>query len=288
MTSSTLPQIAILGATGATGQALVDHLSTRACMPRAITRNPEKAIALFGDRATVAMGDLADRESLTAALSGIDVVHHIPPVFDDREEDYAANLIAAAGAAGVKRITYHSVLHAPTPAMPHHRRKSMVELMLRESPLQWTILQPAMYMQTPLSFFDRAGGRFAPTFDPGKPFNPIEVTDLVEATANILLQPGHEFATYELAGSERLDCRRMAEILSDVSGAPITLGSNDAEAFAHKRGGARGFDARQIAELIAMYRHYDDHGLVGNGNVLTMILGRSPRDFAFAAGQALA
>jgi uncharacterized protein YbjT (DUF2867 family) len=287
MTSSHLPQIAIIGATGATGRALVDHLATRGCTPRAITRNADKA-GLFGDRATIAVGDLADRASLIDALVGIDIVHYIPPVFDDREEDYAAELIAAAGAAGVRRVAYHSVLHAPTPAMPHHRRKSMVELMLRESPLEWTILQPAMYMQTPLSFFDRASGRFAPTFDPAKPFNPIEVTDLVEATATILLQPGHEFATYELAGTERLDCHRMAEILSAVSGTPVSLGSNDPEDFARARGAARGFDARQIGELIAMYRHYDGHGLVGNGNVLTMLLGRAPRDFAFAVRHALA
>jgi NAD(P)H dehydrogenase (quinone) len=287
MTISHTPNIAILGATGLTGRALIDHLATRGCRPVAITRNVDKA-GSFGDRATPRAGDLADRASLTAALAGIEVAHLIPPVFDDREEDYAANLIAAAIDAGVRRITYHSVLHAPTPAMPHHRRKSMVELMLRESPLQWTNLQPAMYMQTPLSFYDREAGTFAPTFDPAKPFNPIDMTDLIEATASILLQPGHEFATYELAGAERLDCRDMAEILTAVSGETVTLGSNDPEAFARRRGAGRGFDTRQIQELLMMYRHYDDHGLVGNGNVLTMILGRLPRDFAYAVRQALA
>lgn len=282
----TYPNIAILGATGATGRALIDHLASRGCVPRAITRDPAKAD--FGSRATVAAGNLADRASLSAAFAGIDVVHHIPPVFDDREEEYAANIIAAGLEAGVRQVTYHSVLHAPTPAMPHHRRKSMVELMLRESPLEWTILQPAMYMQTPLSFFDATASSFAPTFDPSKWFNPIEITDLVEAVANILLQPGHEFATYELAGSQRLDCRDMAAILSEVTGKPVALGSNDAEEFARRRGANRGFDARQIDELIAMYRHYDDHGLIGNGNVLTMLLGRPTRDFAFAVRAARA
>lgn len=287
MTTSYTPTIAIFGATGLTGRALIDHLAMRGCTPIAVTRDPAKAVS-FGDRAVARAGDLGDRASLAKALAGVDVAHLIPPVFDDREEDYAANLIAAAIDAGVRRITYHSVLHSPTPAMPHHRRKSMVELMLRESPLEWTNLQPAMYMQTPLSFFDRPGATFSPTFDPSKPFNPIEMTDLIEATANILLQPGHAFATYELAGSERLDCRKMADILGEIAGQAITLRQSDPELFARARGQKRGFDERQVEELIAMYRHYDGHGLVGNGNVLTMILGRPPRDFAYAVRAALA
>lgn len=288
MTSQThTPIIAILGATGMTGRLLIDELAARGCTPVAITRDAGKA-GSFGGKALVRTGDLADRASLSAALEGVETVHHIPPVFDDREEEYAANVIAAAVDAGVRRITYHSVLHSPTPAMPHHRRKSMVELMLRESPLEWTNLQPAMYMQTPLFFLDREAWRFTPTFDLSRPFNPIELSDLIEATANILLQPGHEFATYELAGAQRLDLEAMRAIIAEVSGTPLALEPADLETFSRQRGAKRGFDARQVNELIAMYRHYDDHGLVGNGNVLSMILGRPPRDFAYAVRALLA
>lgn len=279
--------IAIVGAGGITGIALIDNLRVRGCRPRAMLRDRRKA-AWFDGKATVVTGDLADRGSLVAAFSDMAVVHFIPPVFCDREEEYAGNLIAAAMEAGVGRITYHSVLHAPTPGMPHHCRKSLVELLLRESSLDWTILQPAMYMQTPLVFFDREQSVLAPPFDPARRFNPIDLSDVAEATANILLQPGHEFATYELAGVERLDFHRMAEIIAQLSGRPVDVVEGDRQLQVDAAASIRGFDDRQVGELLAMCCHYDAHGLVGNGNVLGMLLGRAPRNFAFAVARLLA
>ena len=37
--------------------------------------------------------------------------------------------------------------------------------------------------------------------------------------------------------------------------------------------------AARIETMVAMNRHYDMHGLVGNPNVLGWILGRPPRTF---------
>lgn len=64
----------------------------------------------------------------------------------------------------VSRIAYHSVLHSNTLEMPHHIRKAGCERLLRHSPLSWTILQPAMYVQTALGFFDAEAGTLTPPF----------------------------------------------------------------------------------------------------------------------------
>ena len=37
--------------------------------------------------------------------------------------------------------------------------------------------------------------------------------------------------------------------------------------------------AARIKTMVAMNRHYDVHGLIGNPNVLGWILGRTPRTF---------
>ncbi|MFN8458488.1 MAG: NmrA family NAD(P)-binding protein [Anaerolineae bacterium] len=58
--------------------------------------------------------------------------------------------IAVAKAAGGPRSVYHSVLHPHTEKMPHHWHKLRVEELLFESGLEWTILQPAAYMQNVL------------------------------------------------------------------------------------------------------------------------------------------
>src|SRR3546814_12498945 len=89
--------------------------------------------ALFPEAVDVRIADLADRVGLAKAITGSRVIHYIPPVFNAAEEAFGASVIAAAMDAGAARLCYHSVLHASTPAMPHHIRKSRVELALRES-----------------------------------------------------------------------------------------------------------------------------------------------------------
>ncbi len=95
--------------------------------------------------------------------------------------------LAAAEQAGVSRVVYHSVLRAATPDMPHYARKAQVELHLQHSKLAWTVLQPAMYAQSALLFFDKSADLLTPALDPTRPFTPIHVEDLAEADARFRL-----------------------------------------------------------------------------------------------------
>lgn len=268
--------VAILGAGGVTARPLIAALERRGVPVRATVRRPERLDEFADGR----VADLNDVDQVTAAIEGARAVHLIPPVFNEGEGIFARNVIAAARRVGIDRLTYHSVLQAPTPAMPHHWRKSQVEQMLRDSPLAWTIVQPAMYMQTGFTFLDRAAGTYDCPFDLDRPFNPIDVHDLAEAVATVLVEDGHEYATYELAGAERLSTRGMAAELGTLLGSALEVRQVDPDHFATIRATRRGLDARQTRELLAMYHHYDAHGLVGNGNVLTMLLKRAPARFA--------
>lgn len=267
--------IAVLGAAGLTGRPLVAELEQRGVSVRPVVRTPQQAAAMSAAR----VADLASIDQLAAAIEGAQALYYIPPSFNDREIAFAEALIAACEQTGVGRLVYHSVLHAPTPAMPHHARKATVELMLRESPLVWTIVQPAMYSQTCLTFFDPAAGTFTPPYAIDRLFNPIDLPDLTDATANILTGEGHEYATYELAGSERLTPVDMAATLQATLNRDVTFRQEETESFAERRARRRGFDPRQTQELIAMYRHYGDFGLPGNGRVLEMLLDRPSRSF---------
>lgn len=278
--------IAVIGATGRTGRPLVRELLRRGARVRCLSRGPERP-GLFGGEVEWRLGDLRNAETLAAAFRGADSIHYIPPSLDDRDPDYVANIIDAAGRAGVVRAVYHSVLHSNTPEMPHHIRKAGCERLFRHSPLAWTVLQPAMYVQTALAYLDADAGVLSPPYDPARPFTMVDEADLAEAAAIVHTTGGHAYATYELAGTEQLDFVAMGERLGALLGRPIVVRAADTEAYVTRFAAARGLSAGQARERRLMFDYYDRHGLLGNGNVLRMILGREPTGFADAARRSL-
>lgn len=271
----TVSPIVVFGAAGITGKSLVAELERRNLTVRAVVRRPQQR-AIFRDSR---VADLRSVDEIINAIEGASAIHLIPPSFNENEPLFAANLILAAQKAGVRRVTYHSVLHAPTPSMPHHWRKSQVELQLRESTLTWTILQPAMYTQTWLTFLDEPAGELTPPFDLQGIFSPVDLRDVTEVTANVLTADGHDFATYELAGTERFTPPSLADALQATLERPLRIRPAPLEEFARARAARKGWNSSQTDELIAMYRHYGAFGLPGNGRVLEMLLGRAPTRF---------
>jgi NAD(P)H dehydrogenase (quinone) len=269
--------VAIIGAAGQTGRPLVRCLARRGARVRAVVHRIDQA-SQTPDAVDIAAVELRDARRLAAALEGVGVAYYIPPVFNGGERRFGANVIAAARAAKLPRLVYHSVLHASTPSMPHHQRKAMVELALRESPLTWTVVQPAMYAQTPLAFLNAERTKLTVGFDTRKPFTPVDLEDLAEAVTTVLLESGHEYATYELAGAERIDFTEIAAAMSRALGREVALRSVPAVVVASVA--AMRLGPRALLDMKAMLGHYDAHGLVGNATVLRMLLRRELTPFA--------
>ena len=101
----------------------------------------------------VVVGDMLAADALRAACRGVAAVYHICPNMHTGEVAMAEALLAAMAQAGVKRLVYHSVLHPQVEAMPHHWRKLRVEELLFTGDVQWTILQPAAYMQNVFAYW---------------------------------------------------------------------------------------------------------------------------------------
>jgi len=104
--------VLLTGATGYVGGRLLLLLEQRNIRVRCLTRRPEALQGRAGLRAEVVAGDVLDRPSLDAALSGIDTayyfVHSMGAVGDFQKLDQlsAMNFAQAASAAGVRRIIY--------------------------------------------------------------------------------------------------------------------------------------------------------------------------------------
>lgn len=272
--------IVIVGAAGQTGRRVLRAVQHRGADATAVVRSDEaRQVASEAGAGTVVFADLDEPSSLRAAFAGADVVLVIPPVLHPREHQLVANAIEAATAAGAERFVLYSVLHPYTPTLPHHVRKATAEVAVRASPLRWTILQPAMYAQTvPLYRSPHDSDEFRVPWDTSRRFSVVDLGDVADVATLILLEDGHDFASYELAGPEPLSMHTMVEQLGELTGAPLRTVATTPDAFQ----APASWSPSAIADAVAMFIEYGEHGLLGNPTVLRGLLGREPTRFADA------
>ena len=221
--------VAVVGGHGKTGRAVV------AALDRARRTAP------------VPLGR-ADWPDLAGAMAGCAAAYVIAPNFHPDEPAYVAHALEACRAAGVGRVGYHSVASPYVPAMAHHVGKAEAEDLVRRSGLAWTILQPGVYLQN----LDLTRPVEVP-YDVHATFGFLDLADLGEAVATVLLEDGHVGATYELAS-------RTGSVADLAAEAGTT---------------AARVDAGDVPEgLRAMFAYYDAHGLPAGTLPLRALLGR--------------
>ncbi|MFP4191023.1 MAG: SDR family oxidoreductase [Candidatus Hydrogenedentota bacterium] len=117
----------VLGATGYVGGRLVPRLLDKGYTVRCLVRNPAKAEGRRWSGAEIRRGNVLDKESLLAAMEGVDLVYYMVHLMRDSASDLlmmekqaARNTREAAEAAGVKRIVYLGALGRDTDARSTH------------------------------------------------------------------------------------------------------------------------------------------------------------------------
>src|SRR5712692_518116 len=251
--------IAVAGAAGKTGRAVIDALKARQESVRPLVRRPSGM-----DQEVVV--DLLDPESLRTALLGVRAVYHKAPNMHPAEFEMGQSMISAAEAAGVERIVFHSVLHPQLSAMPHHWDKLRVEAAVIDSRLRWSILQPAPYAQ---NFTRTTDGVLRVAYRVDAPFSFVDLLDVSEAAAIALTTNRCEFGIYELAGPQITSVAEIASILG--------MRAESMDPLLWQRAAVEnGLSPEAAKRLVAMFSHYDRHGLVGNPASLAQLLGRRP------------
>ena len=270
--------ILVTGAAGKTGQAVLRSLQESEAPIRAQVFRSEQAGRLDGiDVADVLIGDVRDPAIIEAAVREVQAIYHIPPNVSPDEVVIGKAIIDAAREKGTERFVYHSVLHPQIEAMPHHWQKMRVEEHLLNSGLDFTILQPTAYMQNLFAHWDQITdeGRFPVPYSPEVRLSLIDLEDVAEVAATVLLNHDHSGAIYELAGSHPISQLEVAETLSQELGSPVRVDPISREAW-EAEARDRGIGEYQLTALLAMFKYYDQHGLYGNPKVLTWLLGRAP------------
>jgi NAD(P)H dehydrogenase (quinone) len=273
--------ILVTGAGGKTGKAVLRSLGSESGAVRALVKSKGQIPPETRDGVPeTVVADLLSLAEMTKAMAEVQAVYLIAPNMHPEEIRIGEVAIAAARDAGVRRIVYHSVLHPQTRQMPHHWQKLAVEERLFESGLDFTILQPAAYMQNVLAFWDEIveKGVYRVPYGESAALSLVDLEDVAEVAAIVLTEEEHIGATYELVGPEALTPRRIAEVLSRRFGTEVSSESIALDGWAEgaRAGGLRGY---QLESLSRMFRYYDRYGLIGGSRVLEWLLGRPPTSF---------
>ena len=271
----------LTAANGKTGREVLKALANAGADVKVFVRDEGQWPALNElGAASYALGDMEDAATIDAALASCGRIIHIGPPMHPNEVEITGRFIKSARARGVEQFIYYSVMHPLRRAVRHHRLKLDAEEELIESGLPYTIVQPIRYMQHLAMIWKKVldTGVHAMPFNIDLKFNVADLRDLAEATAIVATQPGHLYATYELAGPEALSQRDMAGVISRVLGRVIRAEAVSLEQVEKNAVAARVSDDR-VAQMLIMNRHYDQFGFRGNPNVLRWILGREPNTY---------
>jgi NAD(P)H dehydrogenase (quinone) len=279
--------ILVTGAAGKTGNAVISALARKGAGVRALVRRPEQSAALMGlGVADVSVGSFEDASTLARAAAGARAIYHICPNVSREEVAYARAVATAARANGVKRFVYHSVLHPQIEAMPHHWAKMRAEEMLFTAGFDLTILQPTAYMQNILGAWRGIveDGIWRVPYPVETRLSLVDLDDVAEAAALVLTENRHGGASYELVGTEPLTQTEVAAAIGAKLRREVRAEAETVAAW-EARARRAGMGEHERATLVAMFRYYAEHGLIGNPNTLRWLLGRAPNDLtAFLGG----
>ena len=227
--------ILITGATGNIGGEVVRLLLSKGVQVRALVRDTKKAEALAQSGVELAQGDFDNPASLDAALKGVDSAFLLSPSMPQQVEQQNA-FVDAAQRAGVRHIVKLSGAGASENNPQQFARWHwQVEQHIRQSGIQFTIVQPVYFMQNFLgkdtAQMIATQGRFAAPIDPNLKFNVVNSHDIAAVVASVLTETGHEGKTYVVTGPELLSSNEHAEKFSAALGKPVSFVSVPAEAF---------------------------------------------------------
>jgi NAD(P)H dehydrogenase (quinone) len=273
--------ILITGAGGKTGKAVIRRLVKRGAKIRALVHHVNQQAELIAMGLNdVVCGDMRQRAYLFKAAEGADAIYHICPNMSPDEYKIGRLVLDAARSNGVQHFIYHSVLHPHARQMPHHWNKLRVETAIFASGLNFTILQPTAYMQNILTYWPRivSEGVYSLPYAAETRLGLVDLEDVAEAAAKLILEPSFKNGIYELVGTPSYSQTEIAQRIGGKLGKTVqveTLSRADWEENALRNG----MSEYAIHTLLKMFIYYENYGMGGNSSVLEWILGRPPVTF---------
>ena len=269
--------VLVIGSTGQYAGLVVPELVKRGVHVRALVHDAARSDAARGNGAhEVVIGDLTDVASLRTAAADVDGVFHLNPAFAPDEGKLGVAMVNAAKAAGVRKFVFSGAIHPSIDRMANHAGKRAVEEAMYESGMDFTVLQPNMFMQTLKDGWPAVlkTGRFGLPYGKNQKASYVDYRDVAEAAAIALTTDRLSYGTFELSAPGMVDRIELAAMMSTALGRTIEAAEPSFDEWA----AAAHLPPARFDGMRAMYSDYNDFGFPGgNALVLAAILGRAPR-----------
>ncbi|GAA5831644.1 hypothetical protein JCM11251_000779 [Rhodosporidiobolus azoricus] len=231
--SSSVSPVLVVGATGRQGGSVIRALQALQAPPtiRALSRNPNSPAAekLKTQGIEIVKGDLADRQSLVAALTGAGSAFLVTSGTSGKneppEDQLGINFVEAAKETGLPFLVFSSVSDAtPTCGIPHFETKAKVEEALKANGIKNTIIAPVAFYdnfpKTPGFATFAAMGLFDAALK-GKKMQMVAVDDIGHVAAQALFNPSfHANRHIKLAG-DSVSMEEVRQAYSRVEGRSV-------------------------------------------------------------------
>jgi len=218
-------RIAVLGATGTIGRALLPLLANEHDV-LAISRRPHGQ----PNGVRWAQADVSDTASVQKAFEGIDVAYYLvhslgSSDFAQRDRLAASVVARVAEDAGLRRLVYLGGLGDQSPELsPHLRSRAETAKVLASGSVPVTTLRAAMVIgagsaafETIVALVDRLPGMICPRWV-STPTQPIALADVTEYLA---AAAGHEQMlgeSFDVGGPDVMTYRDMIERIAAIRG----------------------------------------------------------------------
>jgi len=268
-------RILVTGASGNIGSELVKQLTARKA-DFAVMRSQPGA----DDKGVLTVhGDFADPASLARAFNGFDTLFLLLPLVPHKVE-LAKNAVAAAKAAGIRRIVRSSGLGADADsAVSLSRLQGAIDALVQGSGIACTLLRPAGFMQNWINFSAaqlKAGTFYAPHGRGAQ--SVVDVRDIAEAAAAVLLDPAaHAGRAYELTGALALTDQQMLDLIGSAAGHPIAYVDVPETA---AREAMAGMPAVMVDWFMSLNHVIKQGWAAGVSGDVQRLTGHAPRSFA--------
>ncbi|MGC5246089.1 NmrA/HSCARG family protein [Gordonia sp. DT219] len=228
--------IAVLGATGGQGGAVVDALLDVGRAVRAVVRAPDspRAQALAGRGVELAVADLVSGDGLTEAFAGTAGAFALTTPFEsgvDAELAQGDAIIAAGRAASLPYLVFSSVASADQgTGVPHFESKYQVEQRLAATDIPHTVVGPTYFYDNIFGNTDALdAGALLIAIPTEMPLQQLSRADLGSFVATLFADPAaHVGARIDIA-SDSVTPGQMAAVLSSVRGRTVQAESYDPE-----------------------------------------------------------
>ncbi|MFD3976281.1 NAD(P)H-binding protein [Streptomyces cyaneofuscatus] len=215
------PQQAVLvtGATGNVGPHAVAQLLEAGVRTRALVLEGDPNTGRIPEGAEIFHGDLADPDSLDAALAGVDAVFLMWPFFTLGVDTVPAVLEKIGRHA--RRVVFVSSIGVHIGLEPvDNRCHAYLEEQIEKSGLEWTFLQTtgfACNVRMGWSHQIRAGGVVRSPYGAASR-SPIDEADVAAVAVRALTGPGHAGRRYVVTGPQALSQAAQLQIIAEETG----------------------------------------------------------------------